>query len=399
MTLSKAPQAFPRTEYLRRLAGVKAEMGRRDVDTLLVTNTANINYLTGNPARIYSTHALVVSIHEEEPTLLVRPVDLSGAIHTTFLKPDNVIGYSEALVTQPGNDAFDAMIDLLSERRLANHGVGLEMGYVTSSTLPTQYLSASTIEKFKARLPNARVVDCTKLVDWIRIIKSDLEIAVMREAAAIADAAMLRAAEVIRPGVSEADAAAEIAAAQVRGAKGKPPATGMLPPLICSSPRTGTAHIMWSEDMFREGSQINIELSGIRHNYVAALMRTFIIGAPSDRLRRVHEAQLAGMEAALETVRPGRTCSDVANAFYRTIENMGIKKLSRCGYSIGIDWVEKTASLADGDMTELKPNMTFHLMLGNWIDEEFGYVISETFRVTESGIEVLTNVPRKLFEL
>lgn len=36
-------------------------------------------------------------------------------------------------------------------------------------------------------------------------------------------------------------------------------------------------------------------------------------------------------------------------------------------------------------MTELKPNMTFHLMLGNWIDEDFGYVISETFRVMESG--------------
>lgn len=399
MTISKGPQAFPRTEYLRRLAAVKTEMGRRDIDTLLLTNTANINYLTGNLARIYSTHALVVSIHEEEPTLLVRLLDVSAAIHTTFMKPHNVIGYSEGLVTQPGRDAFDAMIDLLHERELANHGLGLEMGYVTSSTLPTQYLSASTIEKFKTRLPNARIADCTKLVDWIRIVKSDLEIAVMREAAAIADTAMMCAAEVIRPGVREADAAAEIVAAQVRGGKGTQPATGMLPPLICSSPRTGTAHIMWSEDVFRDGSQINVELSGIRYNYVAAIMRTLIIGAPSERLRRVHEAQMAGLEAALETVRPGRTCSDIANAFYRTIEKMGVKKVSRCGYSIGIDWVEKTASLADGDMTELKPNMTFHLMLGNWIDEDFGYVISETFRVTDSGVEVLTNVPRKLFEL
>lgn len=50
-------------------------------------------------------------------------------------------------------------------------------------------------------------------------------------------------------------------------------------------------------------------------------------------------------------------------------------------------------------MTELKPNMTFHLILGNWIDEDFGYVLSETFRVTESNVEVLTSAPRKLFEL
>jgi Xaa-Pro dipeptidase/ectoine hydrolase len=50
-------------------------------------------------------------------------------------------------------------------------------------------------------------------------------------------------------------------------------------------------------------------------------------------------------------------------------------------------------------MTQLQTNMTFHLMLGNWVDEDFGYVISETFRVTPSGGEALTTAPRKLFEL
>lgn len=41
MAMSKAPQAFPRTEYLRRIAAVKAEMERRDVDVLMVTSPAN----------------------------------------------------------------------------------------------------------------------------------------------------------------------------------------------------------------------------------------------------------------------------------------------------------------------------------------------------------------------
>lgn len=43
--------------------------------------------------------------------------------------------------------------------------------------------------------------------------------------------------------------------------------------------------------------------------------------------------------------------------------------------------------------------MTFHLMLGNWFDDDFGYMISESIRVTESGVEVLTNTPRKIFTL
>lgn len=93
----------------------------------------------------------------------------------------------------------------------------------------------------------------------------------------------------------------------------------------------------------------------------------------SDRLRRLHEAELAGLEAALSTVRPERTCGDIANAFYRTIEKVGFKKESRCGYAIGIDWAEPTASLQASDMTELKPYMTFHLMLGNWVDEDFRF--------------------------
>jgi ectoine hydrolase len=389
MTIIKGPQAFPRSEYLRRLGAVKLEMARRDIETFVVSNSRNIKYLTGYTARSeYVPQALVISSHKEEPTFILRQMDAPAAIHQTFLERDNVIGYAENLVGNIDKDGFDAVIDFVHELGLARRGLGCEM----------YDLSAQAAEKFKARLPNARIVDCGKAVAWIRTYKSDLEIAVMREAAAISDAAMLRAAEVIRPGEREADVIAEIAATLARGANGKP-GTDFANMFLCSSPRTGTCHIRWSEDIIRQGSQINLEFGAVRHGYVTPIMRTFSVGAPSDRLRRIHEAEVEGLEAALNTVRPGATCSDVAKAFNRTIEKHGFKKESRCGYAIGIDWLEPTASIHEGDMTELKPNMTFHLMLGNWIDEDFGYVISESFRVSESGVEVLTKAPRELFEI
>lgn len=397
MTISKAPPVFPRTEYLRRLAAVKAEMDRRDIDAFVVSNSSNITYLTGYTGKsAYVPQGLVVSINEEEPTLIMRPLDVAAAIHQTFLDPEHVIGYPESVVGSPDVDGYDTMINFLLERGLTDRGLGLEL--LSLSTQGRAWAPAPTVEKFKAQLPKARIVDCTKAVDWIRLIKSDLEIAVMREAAAIADAAIVRAAEVISPGVREADAVAEIVSTLVRGANGKP-GTGLAPIYLCSSPRTGTAHITWSEDVFRDGSQINLELGGVRHGYTAGLMRTYSIGAPSDRLRRIHEAEVAGLEAALNTARPGATCSDVANAFNDALKKFGFNKDSRCGYAMGIDWLEPTASLKHGDMTELKPNMTFHLMLGNWMEQDFGYVISETFRVTASGAEALTKAPRKLFEL
>ncbi|UWU83137.1 Xaa-Pro peptidase family protein [Bradyrhizobium yuanmingense] len=390
MAISKGPQAFPRTEFLRRLAAVKSEMKRREIDALVVSDTYNITYLTGYTANSgYVPQALVVSLHEEEPTFILRRQDAPAAIHQTFMDRDKIIGYPEALIGNPTMDGYDKVINFLNEIGAANRGIGLEL----------RGLSAQAAEKFRTRLPKAKIVDCTNVVTWIRIVKSDLEIAVMREAAAISDAAIMRAADVIRPGVREADVIAEIMGALARGANGKPGTTRFPNVSLCSSPRTGTPHISWSEDVFRQGSQINLELGGVRHGYCAGIMRTFSIGAPSERLRRVHEAEMEGLEAALDVIRPGSTCSDVANAFNRTIEKHGLKKDSRCGYAHGIGWLEPTASLQDGDRTELKPNMTFHLMLGNWIDEDFGYVLSETFRVTDSGVEVLTKAPRKLFEL
>lgn len=388
MTSSTEELAFPRTEYQRRLAAVRAEMQRREVDALIVSDRSNITYLSGYTAKSsYVPQGLVISAYEE-PTFFLRRQDAPAAVRQTYLNSDAIIGYPEALVGSSEKDGYDAVIDFLHEAGLADRAVGLELG-----TLPAQ-----SVEKFKSRLAKATIIDCTKAVTWLRIVKSELEIAAMKESAAIADAAMARAAEVIRAGVREADATAEILATLVRGANGKP-STDIASYFLCASPHTGTPHIRWSEGTFQNGSQVNLELGGVRHGYTAALMRTFSVGAPQDRLRRLHEAEVAGLEAALEIVRPGATCGDVATAFNRTIGKYGFEKESRCGYAIGIDWLEPTASLKEGDPTVLKPNMTFHLMLGNWVDDDFGYVLSETFRVTGSGVEVLTSTPRELLEL
>ncbi|MER8480859.1 Xaa-Pro peptidase family protein [Mesorhizobium sp. M1163] len=389
MAISRAPQAFPRSEYMRRITAVKAEMERWGVEALVISDANNITYLSGYTAlSAYVPQALLVSIREQEPTFILRQCDAPAALHETFMERDRIISYPESLIGNPEKNGYDAVIDHIQEAGYAKQSIGVEL-----DDLPSR-----APDKFKSRLPASKIVDCSKLATWIRLVKSDLEIAVMRECAAISDAAVLRAAEVIRPGVREADVIAEIVGTLVRGANGKP-GTRIPPVYLCASPRTGTCHIPWADDVFRQGSQINLELGGSRHGYYAGLMRTYSIGAPSERLRRIHEIQVEGLEAALEAIRPGATCSDVANAFCRTIGKQGLKKETRCGYAHGIGWLEPTASLKDGDTTILVPNMTFHLMLGNWIDEDFGYVISETFRVSQSGVEVLTAAPRKIFEL
>lgn len=389
MAMPKASQPFPRSEYLRRLAAVKSEMKRREVEVVIVTTPANITYLSGYTSKSgYVPQGLIVSLNDEEPTFITRRMDAPAAIHQMFFDRANVIGYPEALIANPERDGYDAIIEFILDKGLGRKGIGLEV----------KFLPALTVEKFKSRATQARIVDCTNAITWIRGLKSDLEIALMREAAAISDAGMLKAKDIVRPGVREAEASAEIIATLVRGANGKP-GTDVASFYLCATPRISTCHIRWTEDAFQQGSQVNLELSGVRHGYTSPLMRTFSIGKPSDHIRRLHEGEVAGLEAALAAAKTGRTCNDVAVAFNSTLKKHGFEKESRCGYAVGIDWTEPTASLKEGDMTVLKPNMTFHLMLGNWIDEDVGYVISETFRVTDAGGEPFTKLPRELFVL
>ncbi|MBX5180468.1 aminopeptidase P family protein [Rhizobium lentis] len=389
MAMPQGPQIFPRYEYLRRLAAVKGEMERREINALMVVVPANITYLTGYTAKSgYVPQGLIVALNDEEPTFITRRMDAPAAIHQMFIDRSRVIGYPESLIANPDKDGWDALIDHLLDAGFEKANIGIE----------EQSLSSRTVGKFGVRVPAAKIVDFGNTVCWLRGIKSDLEIALMREAAAIADAGMLRAKEVIRPGVSEADAASEIIAQLVRGAGGKP-GTDLADFSLCASPRTSTAHITWADDCFKQGSQINIELGGVRNGYTSALMRTFSIGKPSDHLRRLHEGEVAGLEAALAAVKPGATCGDVAAAFSKKLGKFGFQKESRCGYAIGIDWTEATASFKAGDPTILKPNMTFHLMLGNWVDEDLGYVISETLRVTESGVETFSALAREIFQI
>lgn len=102
MPVIKGPQVFPRAEFLRRLNAVKLEMGRLEIDALIVGSSADITYLTGYTAKSgYVPQALVISSNDEEPTFILRRQDAPAAIHQTFMDRDKVIGYSEALIGNP----------------------------------------------------------------------------------------------------------------------------------------------------------------------------------------------------------------------------------------------------------------------------------------------------------
>jgi Xaa-Pro aminopeptidase len=251
----------------------------------------------------------------------------------------------------------------------------------------------------KAGLPNARFTDGTGLVNWIRAVKSEKELALMREAARILEKVMETGFDMIDPANRQCDAAAEIMRAQV---KGLPEAGGDYPaivPMIPSGEGTSAPHMTWSDAHFKTGELTVLELAGARKRYHAPMSRTVFLGKPPQKMVDTANIVVEGIQAALEVAKVGNTCADVAKAWTDTIARHGLSKDSRCGYPIGLsyppDWGERTMSFRSSDTSVLQENMTFHFMPGIWLDD-WGVEISEPFRVTPNGGEPFANVPRKL---
>ncbi|MER9001796.1 Xaa-Pro peptidase family protein [Mesorhizobium australicum] len=386
MALERGQQPFTRREYEARWAALKATMSERGVQTILSTDGKSMTYLSGYIGSSgYLPQMVILDLNWNEPKLVLRKQDVPLGIYTTQLSRDGIIGYPETLVGNPEKDGHDFALDLLEDLGPRGGLVGLE----------ESELSRAAHRKYENRLCAASIADFSGVIVRQRLIKSEAEVALMRDAARIADAGVLAAVSATRPGRRECEIGGDVVHALASGLTDIDTITVSVPN-ISSGPRIGTAHYNWYLGTVEQGMQVNFEMVGLRHHYSASIMRTISLGQPSDKLRRLHDGVLDGLEAGLATVRPGVTCADVANAYQRALNRHGFSKDSRCGYSIGMG-LEPSASLQPSDMTVLKPNMTFHMMLGTWVEEDFGVTLSESFRVTDTGIEVFGKSERKLF--
>ncbi len=223
----------------------------------------------------------------------------------------------------------------------------------------------------------------------------------MKQAGKIAERVMQTAIDTVSPGIRECEAVAEVYRAQMRGTEtfgGDYPA---IVPMMPTGEKTATPHLTWTDDPYGNETAVNLELAACRHRYHSPLARTVYLGAnPPRKLTETADIVVEGLAAALEAVKPGVKCEDIELVWRRVIARAGLEKESRIGYSMGLnyppDWGEHTASLRPGDKTVLQPNMTFHMILGMWMDD-WGFECSESFRVTESGCETFADFPRKLF--
>ena len=384
---------FDRQEYEARLSACRKAMADKGIEVLVESDPCNMNYLTGYDGWSFQyAQAVIVTLDEGEPLWIGRGVDVAGARLTTFLSDHNIVEWPDHLVDNAVNHPMEFIADEMAARGLGRKVIGIERD--------CYFFTPRCRDALQAKLPNARFLDARRMVSWLRLVKSDAEIKVMSDAARITEKIMTRFFEVVRPGLRECDAIAEIYGAQASGTSEFAGGYCCVAPLMPTGQGTSTPHLTWRDRTFVSGEAAYLETAGVRHRYHVPMVRALHLGAAPQRLLDTSKAVVEGIETALEVVRPGVTCEQVEAAWRKAISRYSIEKESRIGYSIGLgyppDWGEHTASLRPGDRTVLQKNMTLHMVCGIWNQDWGGVSISEPFSISESRAVPFANVPRGL---
>jgi Xaa-Pro dipeptidase len=159
-------------------------------------------------------------------------------------------------------------------------------------------------------------------------------------------------------------------------------------------------HSLANNITFQPGDVLVTGAGAPMWGYNSELERTMIIGQPSDEQRRMFEHMQQVQEVAFDALRPGVQCADVDQAVRKYYQDNDLLKYWKhhSGHAIGLRYHEGPF-LDLGDHTEIKPGMVFTVEPGLYAAHLGGFRHSDTVVVMEGGIEIMTYYPRDLDSL
>jgi len=376
---------FTTEELAGRRARACAAMSEAGLDALLMFRQESMYYLTGYDTFGYVFFQCLVMTADGRMVLLTRSADLRQARETSAVE--------DVRIWVDGPDAEPAveLRDILAELGLSGGRLGVEYD--------AYGLTAMNGRRLEAALAGfAALEDASLLVSRLRVVKSAAELAYVRRAAELADAAYDEAARLAAPGAFEGDILAAMHGAIFRGG-GDDPANEFIigsgrGALLCRY-RTGRRNLD-PED------QLTLEWAGAYRHYHAAMFRTFLIGAPSARQREMHAVAHEALLAVEAALKPGGRVGDGFAAHAEVLDRAGYRahRLNACGYSLGTtfapNWMDWPMLYRDNPV-EVAPGMVFfcHMLI---FDSEAGLAMTlgRTSVIGEAGAEPLS---RALLEL
>ncbi len=357
-----------------RLARLRERLRERELDAIVVTHPSNRFWLSGFtgediPPNESAGH-LVIG-HE------------TAVVVTSRL--NSVLAQQEA----QGFQVFDRERDFAKGDATVLREMGVRrVGFEDRAIL---YRDVRVLEETLG--DGIELVPVGTLVDDLRTVKAEDELALIARAQAVTDAAFQAVVRELRPGMTEREVALRLEAALIEaGADG-----AAFPIAVASGPHGALPHYRPTQRRIAPGEPIVIDMGAVVAGYCADLTRTVWLGETDEQLERVFAVVLAAVEAAEAGIRPGMTGREADRLAREVIEQAGYGEAftHSLGHGVGVR-VHEAPALSPASDQVLEPGHVVTIEPGIYLPGWGGVRIEDLVVIREDGVEVLTRTPKRV---
>jgi Xaa-Pro aminopeptidase len=350
-----------------RLGRLRAAMDGAGVDGVLVTHLTNVRYLTG-----FTGSAALLAVGPDDAVLVT-----DGR-------------YQDQAPAQLAAAAVDARVEVSSDDQRGLVAAALDgAGRIG---LEAEHVSWAARDRYAdSWFPEAELVATAGLVEDLRLVKDPGEVARIRVACAIADAALAE----VRPRLEDAPTEREFGLELDTAMRRLGASDTSFETIVASGPNGAMPHARPGDRRIGEGDLVVIDFGALVDGYCSDMTRTIMVGEPTPTQARMLEVVLESQAAGVAAVAAGVPASDVDAACRRVIDEAGWSDsfTHGTGHGVGLDIHEaprvgrtSTATLATGQVVTVEP--------GVYLAEHGGVRIEDTVVVTDHGADPLTLTPK-----
>lgn len=355
-------------------------MRREGIDVAVVTTPQSLSYLTGIEFGFSFGYPLVVDTSGNHRVLL-RAIDKNWE--------DVWAPLSWVTSWQPHRDQDD--IDELIAQAIPeiHSGEIRRIGF----ELDRPSVSYATVTHVSKAL-GAEPVSINPIIDYLRVVKSDAELDLIRRAGVISGKAADAVVEAIKSGATDTEAVIEAEKVIIRNGQ-----HGPWEPFVFTGASGGTGHIPFVRKAPEPGEPVSFYVSGHVHGYANPIERTLVRNPDTRGILDLVDAVATATETLMAEIRPGMTSDDVYHIAHRSHTARGVAEHWRnhAGYAVGIKWSEfELFRFRDTDQRVVRAGTTMHLVPCLTIPDITNICASKTIVVTDKGGLPLNDYPLRL---
>ncbi|BCX46766.1 cytoplasmic peptidase PepQ [Haloferula helveola] len=351
-----------------RLDAVRRWMADNERDALYVTHPPNVRYLSGfrgEPAALFVDHDRAILITHDRSSRWARA---QTSTFEVICDPDPVVHAGK-----------------LMEGPALRIGVDHHIPHTTLLSLRGAW--------------NRHTLEPSDGIESLRRIKSEAEIAILRDSQAINERIFRRVLEHIRPGMTERAAQGVMLAEMAADEAVDGPS---FTPIVASAGNAWEIHHQPDSTVLRQGDMVILDLGVMHAGYASDMTRTICLGPATDAMREIHSLVGRAQQAAFDAIRHGISAYAADAAARSVIEAAGHGSAFTHGLGHGIGLETHDAGLRMSPSardTELRNGMAVTVEPGVYLEDRFGVRTEDVVIVREDGIDNLTTFTHELIEL